>query len=517
MTQSHESWPHRWAVIALGVVAAGCLATLALVTAAGTIGDEPRPTPSPAPTPSPTPTPEPATPTPRPDAPETAYQLVFREFGATEDVIWLALPADPTQRVELARIPHREGFGIKPSLSPDGTKLAYLSLPESARSAQSSQAEAFVMDLETGATEKIAEAVDLTFAPLWSPDGKLLYMRRLAGSEFLSADVIIVRAAVPPVGQNPPPPTAPPEPPQTPVPTRPAFEEAFRESISRVLSFIPVGFAPDEESLFFVQIRGGTQQGSLLGSAKPATTEALEEAWNEYLELLPEGTPSPTPTGTPTPTATSKVPPDPTGSQTGSPTASPTPSPTPTPTPTPTPVPTPFGDTGFIVEMSDQITFDYDLNAGLDRLLFLAQEFADEGVIANRAYWVDVPGRSVHTVDAEQLPAGFHLRPLWHADGERITLGVLPFDGTLGRLVVMSRDGTEVRNLAPSDSGFDEPRSWAPDGSWLAVSHSEGSSLANRGSVSLALVARTGLRVTVIEGADNATVDSVLGWLKVEE
>ncbi|MCH8201015.1 MAG: hypothetical protein IIB85_03745, partial [Chloroflexi bacterium] len=51
MTQSQESWPHRWAVIALGVVAAGILATLALVTAAGTIGDEPRPTPSPAPTP----------------------------------------------------------------------------------------------------------------------------------------------------------------------------------------------------------------------------------------------------------------------------------------------------------------------------------------------------------------------------------------------------------------------------------------------------------------------------------
>ena len=94
---------------------------------------------------------------------------------------------------------------------------------------------------------------------------------------------------------------------------------------------------------------------------------------------------------------------------------------------------------------------------------------------------------------------------------------MLPFDGALGQLIVVNRDGTEVENLALGTSGFDEPRSWAPDGSWLAVAHSEGDSLANRGSVSLALVARTGLRVTVIEGADNATVDSVLGWLKVEE
>ena len=102
--------------------------------------------------------------------------------------IWLALPADPTQRVELARIPHREGFGIKPSLSPDGRKLAYLSLPATARSAQSSEAEAFVMDLETKETEKIAEDVDLTFAPLWSPDGSELFYRGPRGMMAVPVD-----------------------------------------------------------------------------------------------------------------------------------------------------------------------------------------------------------------------------------------------------------------------------------------------------------------------------------------
>ena len=234
MTQTHESWPHRWVIIALGVVAVGIFSTLALVGAAGTMGDEPEPTPSPVPTasPSPTPTPAPPTPTPSPAPPETAYHLVFREFGATEDVIWRALPADPSERVELARIPHGEGIGIKASLSPDGTKLAYLSLPATALSAQSSQAEAFVMDLETKENVKVADDVDLAFVPLWSPAGDLLYMRRLAGSEFLAADVIIVRAAVPPFGETPPPPTPTPtlEPSQTPLPTPPPTR---RRAISR--------------------------------------------------------------------------------------------------------------------------------------------------------------------------------------------------------------------------------------------------------------------------------------------
>ncbi len=489
MTQSHEPWPHRWVAIALGVIAAGVVATIALVAAAGTLSDEPTPTPSPSPTPTPSPTPgpTPATPTPEPETPETAYQLVYREFGATEDVIWRALPADPEQRVELARIPHREGFGIKPSLSPDGTKLAYLSLPETARSAQSSEAEAFVLDLATQETAKVAEDVDLTFAPLWSPDGNWLYMRQLVGPEFLAANVIVARAAVPPVGQV------------TPRPTRPPFEEAFRESIGRVLNFIPVGFDRDEESMLFVEIRGGTRQGSLLGSFKPATTEALEEAWDEYVKLLEEiaeqESESPTPTPTPTPT----------------------PDPAATPTPSPTPFPTPFWETKLVVEMSDQSTFDYDLSPGLDRLLYLAQEFTDEGVIANRAYWADVPGRNVQAVGTEGLPAGYHLRPLWHPDGERVTLGILPFDGGPSRVAVMQPDGSSAGFLAHDVSGFDEPRSWAPDGTWLAVSHSEGDSLANRGGVSLVLVAHTGLRVTVIEGADNATEDSVLGWLEVAE
>jgi len=188
-----------------GVILLAVLAILVLViVTSGGAEPEATPTPSPTATPSPTPTPEDETPSPTPAPPETAYQIVYREFGQTEDVIWRAAPADPAQRAEIARIPHREGFGIKPSLSPDGKMLAYLSLPEYALSAQSSQAEAFILDLKTQDTVKVAEGIDLTFAPLWSPDGKQLYLRRLAGPEFLAANVIIVRVTVPPLGENTP-------------------------------------------------------------------------------------------------------------------------------------------------------------------------------------------------------------------------------------------------------------------------------------------------------------------------
>jgi hypothetical protein len=80
----------------------------------------------------------------------------------------------------------------------------------------------------------------------------------------------------------------------------------------------------------------------------------------------------------------------------------------------------------------------------------------------------------------------------------------------------MTLDGSGVTFLPQPTSGYDTPRAWAPDGTWLAVSHSSGSSLANPGDGSLDVVALAGQRLTVITGADNAGADTVLGWLKAD-
>jgi len=475
---SQASW--RWIAIGGGAVALSLVVLLAVVLASGGDGDSGA-TPAPTATPSPSPTPFGQTPSPTPAPPESAYRLVYREFTPTEDVIWAAPPADPSQREELARIPHREGFGIKPSLSPDGKLLAYLSLPEYAVSGQSSQAIAYVMDLEAKESVQVAENVDLLFAPLWTPDGKYLYLRALAGPEFLAADVMILRVIVPPIGNNTPTPTPTPAPSQSQVPTPEPTAVVIRDSIAHVLNFIPVGFSYDGDSIYFVQIQGGTAQGSLLGLYSPATTESLAKAWELYLDALQAA------------------------DQANA--ANPPPSETVTPQPTPAP------QSRLVVEMSDQLAFEYSLRADGYWLSYVVQEFADDGTIVNRAYVADIVAAAVHGVSAESLPVGAHLRPVWHPTNGRLTFGILPGEGGPAFLVMVGVDGGDLEYLTTAPSGFDEPRKWSPDGNWLAVSHSEGTALTDRHDVRLDLVGINGFRTTVIAGADNATEDSVLGWI----
>jgi hypothetical protein len=108
------------------------------------------------------------------------------------------------------------------------------------------------------------------------------------------------------------------------------------------------------------------------------------------------------------------------------------------------------------------------------------------------------------------------LRPAWYPDGEQLTVGLLPTDGGPGQLALVKLDRSEILLLSQPPAGFDQPRSWSPDGKWLTVLHSSGSSLANPGAGRLDLISVSGHRFTVIEGADNASEDSVVGWLKME-
>src|SRR5450759_4826017 len=81
-------------------------AALAALAIAVACGGGSSPTPSPTPTPTPSPSPVIHTPGPTQAPPQTDYRLIYREYSATEDVIWAALPTDPTQRQELAHIQH---------------------------------------------------------------------------------------------------------------------------------------------------------------------------------------------------------------------------------------------------------------------------------------------------------------------------------------------------------------------------------------------------------------------------
>jgi hypothetical protein len=438
--------------------------------------------------PTPSPTFPPITPigdgsiTPTPPPPESSYRLVYRQFGETEDIIWQVNPADPADRVELARIQHREGFGIVASLSPDGRQLAYLLQPESAPADPGlSRAVAHVMDLKTGRSEQIAEGVDLRFRPLWSPDGRLLYLRSLRGPDPLAADVIILQVRVPaPIDGTPTPsptPTLTPTVPAggtpipTPVPDEPV-KAILQAKVSQVLSFIPVGFSSDG-ALYFVQIEGGTGGGTLVGAYALGTTESIATATAEAeltATALAGVSPTPSPAGaTPTPAAR------------------------------------------FVVKLSDQIATDYHMSPNQTRLSFIAQALV-EGEPVFQAFVADLVSRRVTQLPGAGLPPGDRLSPRWHPDGERLAVGLLPQDGEPAAVAVVPVAGGEVRFLPPPSAGFDQPLAWSPDGVFLAVASFTGESLANPGTVRLDVVAVTGQRITISDRPDDATQASILGW-----
>lgn len=420
--------------------------------------------------------------TPTPPPPETPYRLVYRQFGETEDIIWQVNPADPEDRIELARIGHREGFGIVASLSPDGRQLAYLLQPESAPADPGlSRAVAYVLDLKTGRSEQIAEGVDLRFRPLWSPDGRLLYLRSLRGPDPLAADVVILQVGVPePIEGTPTPsptpsptPTVPPggTPIPTPVPDEPV-KEILKAKVSQVLSFVPIGFSGDG-ALYFVQIEGGTGGGTVVGAYALGTTESIATATAEAeltATALAGASPTPSPAGaTPTPAAR------------------------------------------FVVKLSDQIATDYHISPDQTRLSFIAQALVG-GQPVFQAFVADLVSREVIQLPSAGLPPGDRLSPRWHPDGERLAVALLPRDGEPGVVAVVPLAGGEVRFLPPPTDGFDQPLAWSPDGVFLAVASFTGDSLANPGTVRLDVVAVTGQRITLSDRPDDATPASVLGW-----
>ncbi len=508
---SRYSWLTRRRLVAAGAGGAVTAVLVAVALIAACQGDAaPASTSTPTPTAAPTPTPVPRTPGPTQPPPKTSWRLVFREYTESEDIIWSALPEDPAQREEMARIPHRKGYGINASLSPDGELLAYLSLPESAASIESSQADLYVLDLAPDNPDaqnepvKMAGGLDMTFTPLWSPDSRLLYMRRLQGPEFLAAQISIMRLKVPrkddpsptPSPQPTPTPTPSPVPPgETPGPPPPSPEAAeyvLKDSIAHVLSFAPIGWADDGKSIVFIQVQGGTDSLSFAAEYMPATTEAIEEvlkfaveaqkkADEENAEMVRE--------------AIAKN--------------------EPVPAVTVTPQPTPSPSAKFVVEMAQQIVSAFELSPDARRISYLQQEFVD-GEIRTQAYVADLVEGTAAPLPSKGLSPGHHLRPAWHPDG-LVTVGVLPSSGGAGIVALIAPDGSEVAYLPQPESGFDEPRSWAPDGSWLALAHHSRNSLVEQGEESLMLVARTGQRVTVQEGPGSASEESVIGWMRAEE
>jgi hypothetical protein len=306
--------------------------------------------------------------------------------------------------------------------------------------------------------------------------------------------VMIVRVRAPDhvTTSRTPTPTPTPAPGIAPVPPPDPVEVALKDSVAHVLSFAPVGFSDDGKSMLFLQEEGGTEGATLVGLFSPATTKEVDavrklavDAWYAAQAANLQAANDAAAAGLPPPETTV------------------------------TPAPTPSPDARFVVQLSDQAAFDASLSPDTHMLSYVSQLIDDSGNIHNQAYLADLIAATAAPLSVPGISAGDFLRPAWYPDG-RLTVSVLPVNGGPGQMVLTTIDRSDVTFLPQPATGYDTPRSWAPDGSWLAVSHSDGSSLANPGEGSLVLVSLTGQRVTVIVGADNAGADTVLGWVKAD-
>lgn len=359
---------------------------------------------------SPTPT-EVASPLPT-GVPEEGLRVVYKEFGSEADVIWLAAAAEPRTRAKVAEVEHAPGVGISASLSPDGKRIAYLALP-AAGGDPALDAQAWLLDVDSGKTRLLASDLDGASKPVWSPDGSSIVVRRNGPWEEMGRTASLLGLDV-----------------------SDGSETVILEE-QDVFELFPIGHSPDGVSLYFAQIvLSGTHFGE---------------------------------------------------------------------------VPAAGGSPRLLVQASDESARDWHLSPDGSRVAFLAGQPTDDR-IASRAFVVElVEGAQPQPLCdlSDALGAGDHFNPVWHPDGERITVGRSPADGASAAALVSLAEG-DLEEVTPGpDQGFDVPVDWAPEGDYLAVRSFEGSSAAQPGREHLVIIELGKGREAV---ADKGNLEFI-GWL----
>jgi Tol biopolymer transport system component len=177
----------------------------------------------------------------------SGQRLLISEFGASEDAIVAVDPADTGNRETIATIGHAPEWGIFPSLSPDGTAIAYTALPSDAPDPQAdTPAHAAIVDVD-GDTTLLADDVDLLIAPVWSPDSQSIVVRKNVGAENAAGSFELILLS----------------------------RDGTRTSLTSwsTAAVFPIAFAPDGSKLYFATLNA---TGSDLYSVAPdASGETL--------------------------------------------------------------------------------------------------------------------------------------------------------------------------------------------------------------------------------------------------
>jgi len=344
--------------------------------------------------------------------PTEGLRLLYKEFGSEADVIWLAAASEPQRRAKVAEVEHAPDMGISASLSPDGERIAYLALA-AAGGDPALDAQAWLLDMDSGKTELLASDLDGASKPVWSPDGSSIVVRRNGPQAQIGQTVSLLKVDVS------------------------DGSETILMQADDVLGLFPIGYSPDGTSLYFAQIvLSGTHFGAVAAAG---------------------------------------------------------------------------GSPRLLVQASDEPARDWHLSSDGSRITFLARQPTDDR-IGIRAFVADlVEGAEPRPLSdfSEALGAGDHFNPVWHPDGERITVGRTPADGASAAALV-SLEGGELGEVTPGpDQGFDVPAGWSPEGDYLAVRSFEGSSAAQPGREHLVIIELGKGRQTVVNRGNL----EFIGWL----
>ncbi len=177
------------------------------------------------------------------------------------------------------------------------------------------------------------------------------------------------------------------------------------------------------------------------------------------------------------------------------------------------------GGATLVAELGDDITRDWHLSPDGTSLAYLA--IRDDGT-GFSARVLDLGGAPSEKPDDSEAPSAESLaalndrddsaadefNPIWHPNGEKLTMGRIEEAGASPALNVGAADG-KVQELAAPAGGFDVPLSWSADGGHLAVRSFEGSSAMDPGA-SYVVVVGSGESRHQLSSTSDLTV---IGWL----
>lgn len=109
-------------------------------------------------------------------------RIVYSELTGQQSTLWIASAADLPRARPIATVSHREGYGLRAALSPDGKRIAYLVLPASARNPWTEGA-LWVMGIDGRDPLQLLSNADMHSAPIWSRSGEQILVREASVSD----------------------------------------------------------------------------------------------------------------------------------------------------------------------------------------------------------------------------------------------------------------------------------------------------------------------------------------------